>query len=439
MSEGEERVDHGTPTTDGSTEGRPFHVLVLNQHGDNRGDEAAFRAMFAGIEERAPAPVRFTVLHQFTGDQVSVQVAQDVRWISLVPTAAEAARMVLFSAGLAVGLRLRSVLGGWGRSVVDACSSADVAVSAPGGPYLGDPYAGHEAVHWFYIWLADRFGLPLVLYAPSVGPFERRLRNPFRRWLFGKFRSLAVREEESLNHLRGLLEERGPEPIRTTDSALQRPVSALTREDYFGPDRPDLADRFLVAVSALSWSFPGHRDPIAAQERYEAVVLSCLRHLHRRRRAHLLLFPQLYGTVHSDVSYLKRLAARLPAEVSWEMVHPDADSDRQQAICGMADLYFASRYHPQIFAVGHGIPGVCIYYQHKALGFLRQLGLERFAFPIGDLDEEALIGALDEALEHRQALGLQILEALPALRRASARSSELVAELLSTRREPGVR
>lgn len=418
--------------------GRPVHVLVLNQHGDNRGDEAAFRAMFAGIEEQSPSPVRFTLLHQFAGGEARLEVPHRVRWISLVPSVTEAARMVLFALGLSIGLRWRGVLGGWGRSVVDACAEADVAVSAPGGPYFGDPYASHEPVHWFYVWLADRHGLPLVLYAPSVGPFEKRLRNPLRRWLFGKFRALAVREDVSLKHLERLLGGRGRTPVLTADSVLQRPIPALSRDDYFGRERSALAGRFLVGVSALSWTYPGHPDPAAAHAAYEEVMLAALVHLHERRTAHFLFVPQLYGAVHSDVPYLESLAARLPPEVSWEIVDSEADSDRQQAIFGMVDLYVASRYHPQIFAISHGVPGVCVYYQHKALGFLRQLGLERFAFPIDDLERERVLRSLDEILEARDALTAEIAEKLPALRRASARSTELVVESFPSPLEEGV-
>lgn len=417
----------------------PLQVLVLNQHGDNRGDEAALRAMLAGIEARAPRPVAFTVMHQFAGGAVHVRLPQDVQWISLVPTLAEAVRLALFSVLFALGLRWKGLLGPWGRRVMDAYERADMALSAPGGPYLGDPYAGHELVHWLYIWLARRHRLPLMLYAPSVGPFRIRWRNPIRRWLFRAFDTVALREPVSVKYLAGLMGEaqestarRGSAsaPVLVTDSAVQRPLEAYTRAEYFGEARRQLADRLLVAVSVIDWYYPDHADPAAAKERYEQVVVDALTHLHRAHGAHLLLAPQLYGATHSDVPFLRRLIARLPADASWELVDPDADSDHQQRVFGMADAYFASRYHPQIFAINGGVPGVCIYYQHKALGFLTQCGLERFAFPIDALDGVAVRAALDEAIAQRGELRAHIASRLPALRAASARSSELAVELL---------
>src|SRR5690606_21363930 len=145
-----------SPTAAGSACGRRwflsegvFHVLVLNQHGNNRGDEAAFRAMVAGIREQAPREVRFTVLHQ--GDSKSWEhIPEDIRFISLVPQPLEALRILLFAITLRLGPRWEGLLGGWGSAVVRAYSRADMAISAPGGPYFGDPYARHELLHWFY-------------------------------------------------------------------------------------------------------------------------------------------------------------------------------------------------------------------------------------------------------------------------------------------------
>jgi len=416
----------------------PVRVLILNQHGDNRGDEAALRAMLGGIEARATRPVQFTVMHQFRGGKVFLQVPHDLEWISLVPTLVEAARLALFSLFLALGLRLRWVLGAWGRRVLEAYERADVAISAPGGPYFGDLYASHELVHWLYIWLAARHRLPMMLYAPSVGPFRMRARNPIRRWLFGKFRTVALREPFSVEYLRALMHRpnagtpragSAAAPILVTDSAVQRPLTPYTRAEYFTADRAALAERTLVAVSVLDWHYPGHPDPAAAKAQYEQAVVDALVHVHRTRPAHLIFAPQLYGAYHTDVPFLRRLIARLPADVSWELVDPDADSDHQQRIFGMADLYFASRYHPQIFAINAGVPGVCLYYQHKQLGFLTQCGLERYAFPIDDLDAAKLCAALDDVLARRAELSAHIAAALPALRAASARSSELAVQL----------
>src|SRR5690606_2184017 len=134
---------------------------------------------------------------------------------------------------------------------------------------------------------------------------------------------------------------------------------------------------------------------------------------------------------HTDVPFLQRLAAGLPADASWELVDPDADSDHQQRVFGMVDVCVASRYHPMVFALNHAVPAVALYYQHKALGVLRHFGLERFGIPIDKVNMAACRVALDEAIERREEISAQIKERLPHVRAIAARSTDLVVELMT--------
>jgi colanic acid/amylovoran biosynthesis protein len=135
------------------------HVLVVNQHGDNTGDESAVRGMLAGLEEHL-APVRFTVVHQFRERSSEVDVDQPVRWITMVLPGTEPLRLVVYSLLMLVRLRRPGILGPVGRATIEAYESADLVVSAPGGPYFGDVYWSHEPVHWFYVWLARWHRVP---------------------------------------------------------------------------------------------------------------------------------------------------------------------------------------------------------------------------------------------------------------------------------------
>ena len=75
------RPDPSAPAVDGDPVVR--HVLVVNQHGDNTGDEAALRAMLDGLADRL-GPVRFTVLHQFREASSCIETTHDVTWQRLV-------------------------------------------------------------------------------------------------------------------------------------------------------------------------------------------------------------------------------------------------------------------------------------------------------------------------------------------------------------------
>ncbi len=384
------------------------HVLIVNQHGDNRGDEAAMRAMVNAFRDRL-GDVRFTILHQFRDRDLRPSLDAEVEWHSLVLTIPQG--LALLASGLlrSVGLGRNATGSGTVARIRAAYDSADLVVSAPGGPYFGDIYADHELVHWFYVWLARRYGCPCFLYAPSAGPFRSRWLNLVRRRFFPKFDGICIREAFSAGMLREFLPELELEI--TADSALQR-------VPYSGEDHAGRSERRLVGVSIREHQFPNASSAAERkqlQDAYLEVVLAAVRHLAAGQPTRFLMFPQLYGSAHSDVPFLEAFAARLPDDIDHEIFDPEADSDRQRDAMVECELFIASRYHPQIFAASAGVPGICIAYEHKMIGFMRQLGLERYAFPIDELSRDAVLAALDEIVANRTDLRREIMAAVERL------------------------
>jgi len=410
------------------------HLLIINQHGENRGDEAAMNAMLASLHEEL-GDVRFTVLYQFRDPSLRPSARHAIEALPIVLPAIDYLRAALFSALLALGIRASGLLPPTFRKIFAAYRTADLVLSAPGGPYFGDHYADHEIVHWWYVWLASKLRIPLFLYAPSAGPFRKRLLNPLRRRMFARFDTLVTREAVSAGHLRELLREAVAIHV-TADAAIQQDFPPRARADYFDGTRAHLRHRFLVATSLIQYQFPRAADADAARGQYEHGMIALLEHLAQRADCHFLLFPQLYGRAHSDVPFLEEMGARLAPRVSWEIVDAALDSDEQRRLFAMCDLHLASRYHPAIFGHTALVPGLCVYYEHKALGFMIQLELERFAFPIERLDASALCAAADDLLRERAALVEHLRQRVPALRARARETTLLAARLLRRQAKP---
>ena len=400
-------------------------ILVINQHGENRGDEAAMRAMIAELK-KALGRARFTVIVQFQDTSLRLSFSENVTLLHMKMRYSHFLGLVLYAAFDRIGFKFNLLLAKGTSRIIRSYEEADIVLSAPGGPYFGDIYYKHEIIHWFYVWLAKLYGKPLFLYAPSTGPFHIRWLNVVRRYLFRKFDTLCVREEISRDHLLGLLGKDTKIHV-TADSAIQQNIEPCNRIDYFGSNRAALCDKYLVAVSAIQYRFPEEENPERARERYTNILVQCLKHLASRKDCHFLFVPQLYGAAHSDVGYLESLLARLPDGTSGEIVDATLDSDTQRRIFGMANLCIASRYHPQIFAAG--VPGICIYYEHKALGFMSFLGLEDFAFDIRHLDVDTLCQKLDLVISKGPELSQIIVNRIQPVRTRAYETTRLVAEL----------
>ena len=398
------------------------HVLVVNQHGDNRGDEAALLAMCSGIEAEL-GPTQFTVIHQFNNAAAGPMLRPDAQWITLKLPIIEAVRYVLFLVFRLFKIRPYFLLGKIGKATIAAYETADVVVSAPGGPYFGDLYVGHEPVHWLYVWVARLHRVPVMLYATSAGPFQKKWANPFRRYTYRCFSRLFVREEISAGHIRGLFAGRrhGVNVEVSIDSALQVAIAPQERQH---------ADAQLIVVSAIHWPYPNDPSPQLRQKEYDTSVIEAVKIFAESGPTHVVFVPQLYGSMHRDTPYLETLARLLPANISCEVLSDTKSSNEQRALFAAADWVVAGRYHPAVFAVSAAVPVLCIAYEHKATGVLQAAGVPDAVMSIDEVTVEVVQAKARELLAARANLSARLQVAQVALREVSSRTSSAVAELV---------
>lgn len=407
------------------------HVLVVNQHGDNRGDEAAFLAMCTGIEAEL-GPTEFTVIHQFNNAAAGPVLRPEAQWITIRLPVIEAVRLLIFLGFRFFGLRPHFLLGSLGTKTIAAYETADVVVSAPGGPYFGDLYIGHEFVHWLYVWIAKIHQVPAVLYATSAGPFEKKWANPFRRYTYRCFSRLFVREEISAENIRKLFATSRRKVIieMSIDSALQVQVDAVDKSDLMASNQMSVEDQ-LIVVSAINWPYLNDPAPLLRQKEYNAAIIEAIKIFSSNRPSHVVFVPQLYGSNNSDMPYLESLACLLPTEISSEVLSDSKSSDEQRALFAAADRVIAGRYHPAVFAISSAVPVLCIAYEHKAIGVIRAAGIPDAVLSIDEVSVD-LVGEkarelLVKTADHR----VQLLVAQEVLRELSSSTSAAVAEVVS--------
>ncbi len=381
--------------------------------------------MLRGIEQRA-GDVRFTVIHQFADPSAGPALRRDVEWIPLRIPPVEGLRIVLYVCLRVVGLRPKFLLGRIGKATIAAYESADVVVSAPGGPYFGDLYAGHEPVHWLYVWMARLHRKPCMIYATSAGPFRLRWANPFRRITYRMCDRVIVREEISAGHIRALFgaRRRGVEVEVAIDAALQESVAPAPR-----------ADRQRIVVSAINWAYKDDANVAARRENYDESVVGAVLALAADEHTDVIFVPQLHGSVHRDTPYLQtlveRLNARGRANVDASVFDEENDMLAQRALFASADWVVAGRYHPAVFALSAGVPQLCLPYEHKATGVMAAAGLSDVVVPIEEVTPARLVETVAHLKAHRDDIVSRSREAAVRLAAVSARTSDAVLELMN--------
>lgn len=404
----------------------PFKVLIVNQHGDNRGDEAALDGMLRGLTEQFGF-AQFTVVHQFANASAGPSLRSDVVWIPHKISAIEAIRLVLYVALRLLRIRPKFLLGRIGKQTIAAYEQADMVISAPGGPYFGDIYINHEFVHWLYVWMAKLHKKPCGLYATSAGPFDKKWANPFRRMTYRCFDALYVREEISAQHIKNLFRSRPIDVHVSVDAALQVSVSPSERDE-----------RRLIVVSAINWSYKGAADVERRRRQYNDAVVAAIVVLINSTPSRIEFVPQLHGTRHRDTPYLLQLADLLRAQISdtsvdIEVWDEDRDMMSQRALFASADFVISGRYHPAVFALSAGVPQVCIPYEHKATGVLALAGLSDVVLPIEDVTEEKLVSLATYVRDNAGDIRERSQRASVTLRALSSETSQGMAQLVRSR------
>lgn len=401
-------------------------VLIINQHGENRGDEAAMRAMIRSIEKQLK-DVSFKVIVQFKDKDLKIPFNQDVELLHMVMSLPEAMGFLLYNFSRIFKFKFNNLLTDNSSKIIKAFESSDIVLSAPGGPYFGDIYYKHELVHWFYVWLANFYGKKIFLYSPSAGPFKLKILNSIRKRMYKMFSVLCVREKYSKQNLHQLL---GPKANihLTADSAIQESIEPFNKKEYFKGTGLEYESKFIVAVTGNQYKYPGELNPSKQRAEFTECLKQCFKHLSKKRDCHFMFFPQLCGTIHSDYEYHEYLANSLPLGVSWEIMSKEPDSDMHRKLFGMADFCIASRYHPQIFATTNGIPGIYICYEHKQFGYLSDLGISDFSFDIRNIDTEQILMKIDEALNRYDELSSVIKKNLVKIQQRAFKSTELFVE-----------
>ena len=79
------------------------------------------------------------------------------------------------------------------------------------------------------------------------------------------------------------------------------------------------------------------------------------------------------------------------------------------------ELLLSSKMHPMVLATSGYVPTVCIAYDHKQTGFLRDLGLTEYLIPLKDLDSETIVCKVGKVIENRKEIVALLNEKIPFL------------------------
>ncbi len=359
---------------------------IINSHANNRGDEAAQKALILMIRKEHPG-CRFNI---FTNNPSALF---EMPGIAVKRSPVISKKGIL--AFIAALNRVRKGIKGDRRNSFDdllyAIKESSIVISSPGGPYIGDLYTDHEiSEHLFSIFCAHLLKKPVMIYGPSMGPFNRKFRNMIRRHILGRCRAITVRDGISMEHLRSL-KLKGPLTALTADSAFQVPVAEFSQASPANTDLIGKGNSLKIGftAAAAAWNFRMEKNKEELEEKYVNNIAAALDAIIERTGGRIICFPQLYGA-EEDLVIHERIGSSMKNPGNYGILPKTADSDEQQKLIAGLDLFIGNRYHSLIFALKNTIPCLAVSYEHKTDDLMARFGMSGYCVKAAGLTEGLL-------------------------------------------------
>ena len=172
-----------------------MHIVIANAHWNNRGDEAALCALLGKLREQYPGS-RMTIMFK------------DKQAITWFPESVDAdyfscqfktPQWDIWLAVLTRGLLVKDKLL---KKAVLSLKTADLIIYPPGGSVINDRFFWSKQMEYLVPFLCAKiYRIPMVIAAPSIGPFELHPTFRIRKWLLQTPKVICVREAISKRYL----------------------------------------------------------------------------------------------------------------------------------------------------------------------------------------------------------------------------------------------
>jgi len=411
-----------------------MNLLILNAHWNNRGDEAAIRAMIDTFKSYIPVKtVRIMFSTNVRIDPGLVQ--ENIESIRTFPQITIPG-LCLFLIDLIVNIITSGRFGFTenSKNFISAIDNSDLIIHAPGGPSIGDIYGGlyGEFLYLYRLFLPKLKGKNVYIYAPSMGPFSGKFKNMVRKFVLKRMNIITVRDEISKGYLKDHLKL---DSYLTLDSAFQNdiPVTYLERYPEIGSMIDLLKTEKVVGmtITELNWH-PVYKDNIILKDNIIDTIRNTIKFL-TKRGYYVLLIPQLFCSEEEDpvskkiVSEETELIDCIKSCSQNVLVLPrKLDSYAQQSIISNLFAMIGMRYHPNIFAAKMNVPSIAIYYEHKTKGFMEELGRLDLAINIERMDDKAIIDRFLYMEKNYDKIKGEIMERNQYLKSKSRKTRELI-------------
>lgn len=347
-----------------------MNILIINQPLNNRGDEAAHKALVRSLLDRLPN-VNIKVLWVYSiQDSINQFSVKDnrVEYLNLSPGRGfRPCSVDVLKNNRYFLWHLHPTM----RKILKIYNGADYVICAPGGICMG----GFQSWgHLFYLKLAQYLNKPLIYYGRSFGPFpeitsDNRKFKKMSMDMLHYFSFLSIRDSKT-EKLASELNIKNY--VSTVDTAFLDNTKVKIPKEIL---KQINCDNYVVFVpNLLIWHY-AYKNRISKDvviKFYKRIILEIIEQYPNHK---IVMLPQTFNykdKIDNDFNFFMELKDNV--NLQQIVVIPDTfSSDVQQSVIAKAACMIGARYHSVVFAINQNIPFVALSYEHKISGLLETL------------------------------------------------------------------
>jgi len=415
-----------------------MNILITDYYcASNRGDAAILEGVYQSLEEVYPdADITVMTEHPRAAELVhgidaEPQVLAGFRW-GLSKKNAARAYLSLTSPLFDQGIALPGFDYIKNRGNVQTYLDADLVIST-GGHHLTDYYfPGKVGVLWEHYFLSQ-LDTPVVIYAQTLGPFERQPYRRMTKTVLNKAALIITRDRKS----KEIVEDLGVStPVHfTADAAFsmdpqrqrETPLDVLDASDTLPSENEST-----VSISVREWS---HTAEDMSVDDYAQTIADVADWLVEEKDVNVVFASTCTGLVgyHKDDRLMAGRVVDLMQYGYRDEVQILAGEYTPQKLVGVykqMDLHIGMRMHSNILALIGETPVVALGYQFKVHGLMEMAGLTDYIIPLEELDVISLQSTVDQAWSNRDQLNQQMQSTLSELKEKSEQSCMYISEYI---------
>lgn len=399
------------------------NILVIGQPTNNRGDQAQGVALADSIRKLIP-DMNITYIYF----QRDFPVHKERDFI----------RNIFISARRQLAVSFCRFLLFKKDEILTLIKRAEVIALPSGGPYIGDMYSLRYEIHIsVFLFFAKHYGRKVMIYAPSMGPFQNWWRKILHKYILNNADVICVRDQISHKWVKSLKLKK--EIHLTADAAIQKILTQQEIKKHISTTNvPFPSGRVKVGMTPtdLSWHpvFGKRVDIEEFNERIVSAFAYAIIHMIKKNIT-VYFYTHLYG-MQDDMQVILDIIARVKEAVN-DNIYKDSiiildnkrDVDYQQAHISMMDYFIGTRYHSIVFSAMYHIPFVGIYYEHKAEDFIKRLDMSKYCISIENIDSELIIKKINELEKNGAELRKMLVERMKPIKELSFQTSKYLCNL----------